>query len=118
MGISNDIIPQWFWWTPVFTVIIMFLIIGASATTEYIKSDKEIGKIMATKAIKLTRDNVKRLEGEYDVEEGELTANIGYWMIVQFGSTAIDGFLSEIAFIGTYSIRSKLENGWVDVVLL
>lgn len=70
---------------------------------------------MATKAIKITNANFKRLEGEFHLDEADLSPNVGYWMIVQFGSDTIEGFLSNAMFDAVYLVRQALENGWVDV---
>jgi hypothetical protein len=73
---------------------------------------------MATKAIKITNDNVKRLEGEFEnLDDYELTPHVGYWMIVQFGSQAIDGFLSDTMFNTSLDVIGPLDNGWLDVAL-
>lgn len=73
---------------------------------------------MATKAIKITNANAKRLEGEFgSLDEDDLGPHIGYWMIVQFGSEAINGFLSDMLFNASLNVVGVLENGWVDVVM-
>lgn len=73
---------------------------------------------MATKAVKITNKNYKRLEGEFGyLEENELAPHIGYWMIVPFGSDMIEGFLSKQVFAQTATIVGQLENEWVDVKL-
>lgn len=73
---------------------------------------------MATKAIKITNNNYKRLEGEFgNLEENDLGPHIGYWMLAQFGSDAISGFISDQMFKASINILGQLENEWVDVEL-
>lgn len=68
------------------------------------------------KAIKITKDNRSRLEGDYGLEEGELLTGLGYNMIVQFGSTAVDGYLTDFQLSRQFIILEPLENGWTEVV--
>lgn len=72
---------------------------------------------MATKGIRITNENVKRLEQDYGMDDDDLKPNIGFWMIVQFGSTAIDGFLSDSSFLQTFDVLEPLENRWFDISL-
>lgn len=74
--------------------------------------------LMATKAIKITNKNYKRLEGEFgNLEENELAPHIGYWMVVGFGSEAIEGFFSDQNFNRSAIVIGTLENEWVDITL-
>lgn len=73
---------------------------------------------MATKAIKITNQNYKRLEAEFGyLEENELAPHIGYWMVVPFGSDMIEGFLSKQVFAQTATVIAPLENEWFDIKL-
>ena len=73
---------------------------------------------MATKAIKITNKNYKRLEGEFgNLEENELAPHIGYWMVVGFGSEVIEGFFSDQNFNRSAIVIGTLENEWVDITL-
>lgn len=70
------------------------------------------------KAILITKDNQRKLEGQYAMEEDELDGCEGYWLVADFGSTAVLGLLSQEVFEEKFHINEgvKMLNDYVQVI--
>jgi hypothetical protein len=66
------------------------------------------------KAIRITKDNKKKLEQDYDMDPGELELNSGMWLVTDFGSKQYS-ILTPARFAIYYDNIKGIGNGYVQV---
>jgi len=71
------------------------------------------------KAILVKTDNMRRLEEQYEMEEGELLEAVGQYLVTDFGSDAVSyGFMTPENFNKNFMAITKgdLRNGYFEVM--
>lgn len=73
---------------------------------------------MRFKAIKITKDNQRSLEQQYDLDPDQLDDVIGMYLIATFGENIqIEGYLTPARFTEMFQITdTKLLNDYIEVM--
>lgn len=69
------------------------------------------------KAIIITEDNQKRLEAEFDLDEGQLDDALGYSLVADFGENKpVIGIFDRVHMEASWNwTGAQLFNDWVEV---
>lgn len=68
------------------------------------------------KTIMVDKENFRRLESQYNLEEDYLTDKFGFFMLVVFGFEQVEGYLSKEKLDAGWRKTRDLENGWWEVI--
>lgn len=91
---------------------LLFCKVGPFPYINYEKEDKYV------KAIHIDKANQRRLEGDYELEEGELDDKLGLFLVTDFGEgIQIEGYITKDVLVETYILTSAIiNNGWIEIV--
>jgi hypothetical protein len=70
------------------------------------------------KSVLITTANMRALEQEYDMEEGDLDGCVGYYLTADFGASAVTYGVLDEATLESNFVRTgaTLKNGYFEVL--